>query len=107
MITPFIITEGDINYFMSGKMETIYQADNQYFVFFEGQVRELQVERSKGFITSVSWAFMGSRHKTRRRQVTGIPPMPVTSGLATPVTALNAQATTASPTQVETAQIES
>ena len=41
-MTPFIITEeGDIDYFMGGKMETVYQADDQYFEFFKEQVREL------------------------------------------------------------------
>ena len=46
-MTPFGITEeGDINNFTGGKMETIYQADNQFFEFIEGQVKELHVERS-------------------------------------------------------------
>ena len=96
-----------MNYFTSGKMETVYQADNQCFEFFKGQVRELQVDKSQGFITSVFQALKVIRHKTRRRQVTGTPLMPVTSGSATPVTMPDAQATTASLTQVETAQIES
>ena len=100
-MTPFIITEeGDIDHFKDGKMETVYQVDNQSLEFFEGQVRELQVEKNQGFITSDLWALMGSRHKTRRRQVTGIQPMPVTSGSATPVTTLDSQATTTSPTQL-------
>ena len=88
-------------------METVYQVDDQCFEFFEGQVREWQVERNQGFITSVFQTLIGSRHKTRRRQVTGIPPTPVTSGSATPVTAPDAQATMVLPTQVETAQIKS
>ena len=59
-MTPFIITEeGDIVYFTDGKMETVYQADDKYFEFFEGQVSELQEERSQGIITSVIWALMG------------------------------------------------
>ena len=36
------------------------------------------MERRQGFITSVYRSLMGSRHKTRRRQVTSIPPTPVT-----------------------------
>ena len=50
---------------------------------------------------------MGSRHKTRRRQVTSIPPMPVTLGSATPVTVLDIQFTMTLQTQVETIQTES
>ena len=46
-MTPFIITEeGDIDNFTGGKMEAVYQADDQFFEFFEWQVKELQVERS-------------------------------------------------------------
>ena len=58
---------GDIDYFMGGRMESVYQVDDQYFEFFEGKVSELQVERNQGIITSVFWALMGSRCKTRRR----------------------------------------
>ena len=88
-------------------METVYQVGGQCFEFFEGQVRELQVEKSQGFITSIFWALTGSRHETRRRQVRGIPPTPVTSGSATPLTTLDTQATTALLTQAETAQNKS
>ena len=53
-ITPFIITEeGDIDSFTGGKMEAIYQANDQFFEFFKGQVKELQAERSQSIITSV------------------------------------------------------
>ena len=41
------------------------------------------MERSQGFVTSVFRALIGSRCKTRRKQVTGIPPTPVTIGLHT------------------------
>ena len=34
-------------------MDAIYQTDDQYFGFFEGQDRELQVKKSQGIITSV------------------------------------------------------
>ena len=96
---PFVITEeGDIDDFAGGKMEAVYQADDQ---FFEGQVKELHVEWSQRIIMSVFRALTGSRHKTRRRQMTGIPPMPVMAGSTTPTTKANAQVSAA---QVETAQ---
>ena len=44
------------------------------------------MERSQGFITNVNRALTGSRCKTRRRQVTGIPPTPVTMELHLPAT---------------------
>ena len=51
---PFIITkDGDIDKFKGGKMDSIYQADDQYFNFFEEQVKELQAEKSQGIITSI------------------------------------------------------
>ena len=65
------------------------------------------MERSQGLITIVFWALTGSRVKNGRRQVTDIPPMPVTSDSAAPVTTTDAHATTASLTQVGTAQIKS
>ena len=53
-MTPFAITEeGDVDNFTGGKMETVYQADKQYFKFLEGQLKELQAERSQSIITSV------------------------------------------------------
>ena len=106
-MTPFVITEdGDINYLASNKMETIYQADNQYFKFLENQVRELHVERSHGIFASVSWALTGSRHKTRRRWVTGIQPTPVTVGSATSTTIPDASVTTTPPAQVNIVPVE-
>ena len=45
---------------------------------------------------------MGSRHKTRSRQVTGILPTPVMASLITPTTAADAQTTAAPPAQAET-----
>ena len=72
---PFVITEeGDINNFTGGKMETIFQADDQFFKFFEEQVKELQVERSQSIIKSIFRALMGRRWKTKSRQVTRKPP---------------------------------
>ena len=35
-LTPFVITEGDINNFPGDKMEAAYQSDNQFFEFFKG-----------------------------------------------------------------------
>ena len=53
-MTHFIITEdGDIDNFVGGKVNTIYQADDQYFNFFKEQAKELQVEKSQSIITSV------------------------------------------------------
>ena len=80
-MTPFvIIEEGVINNFTGGKMETVHQVHNQFLEFFEGQVKELQVERSQSIITSVLHALVG-----------------------TPTTAADAQAMAAPPTQIETA----
>ena len=81
-------------------MDAIYQADNQYFDFLEEQIKELQAKKSQGIITSVFWTLTGSRHKSRRRQVTGIPPTAVAIGTATQVTATDAQATPALPVPV-------
>ena len=46
---------------------------------------------------------MGSRHKTRRRQVISIPPLPVTIESATPATTADAQTSTTLSVQVEIA----
>ena len=80
------------------EMDAIYQADDRYFDFFEEKVRKLQVKKSQGIITSVFQALTGSRCKTRRKQVT-IPPTPLIMGIATPVTAIDAQATPTLPYQ--------
>ena len=101
-MTPFIITEdGNIDKFKGGKIDAIYQADDQYLNIFEELVRELKAEKSQGIITGVFWALTGGRCKTRRRQVTGIPPTPVTMGTATPVTATDVQATPTLPMPVK------
>ena len=42
------------------------------------------MERNQGLITSMFTAMTGSRCKTRRKQVTGIPPTLVTIGTHTP-----------------------
>ena len=67
-LTAFVIMEGsDINYVGGGKMEMVYQADDQYFEFLNQKVKELHMERSQGLITSVFRALTGRRHKTRRK----------------------------------------
>ena len=67
-VTAFVITEdGGIDYIGDGKMEMVYQADDQYSNFLNQQVNELHMERSQGFITSVFRALTGSRCKTRRK----------------------------------------
>ena len=86
-LTPFFITkDGDINYVGGSKMEMVYQADDKYFEFLDQQVKEIHIERSQGFITHVYRALMGSRSKTRRKQVTGILPTPVTMESCSPTT---------------------
>ena len=85
-MTLFIITKnGDIDYFTGGQMDVIYQADDEYFNFFEEQFRELQAKKSQSIITRVFRAPTGTRCKTRWRQITGIATMLVTMGLATPL----------------------
>ena len=53
--------------------------------------RNSHMERSQGFVTSMFRALTGSRCKTRRQQVTWIPPRPVTIGSHTPATLSDAQ----------------
>ena len=102
-LIPFIITaEGDIDNFAGGKMEVIYQGDDQYFAFLEEQANEVNAEKNQSIITSVFQAFIDSRVKMRRRQVTGLPPMPVTVDTATSVTATDTQPTAMLPLLVNT-----
>ena len=78
-LTPFVILkDGNINYVGGGRMEMVYWTDDEYFEFLNQQVKELHMESSQGLITSMFRALTGSRCKTRRRQVTGIPPTLVT-----------------------------
>ena len=44
---------------------------------FSEQVRELKEEKNQSILVSVFRALTGSRHRTRRRQMTGIPLTPV------------------------------
>ena len=92
-ITLFIITaEGDIDHFTWSKMENIYQADERYFNSLEGEVRELKEEKNQSILVSAFRALTGSRCRTRRRHVTGIPPTLVTLE-STPVSHLKVGAT--------------
>ena len=90
---PFVISgEGDINHSTRVKMENIYQADEQYFNFLEGQLRELKAEKNLNILACVFRTITGSRHRTRRMQVTGIL-----------LTSVNLESTTASDPDVGTA----
>ena len=104
-LTAFVITEdSDIDCMGGGKMEMVYHANNQYFEFLNQQVKELHMEKSQGFIKSIFRAITGSQCKIRRKQVKGIPPMPVTTGshtLATSATALTRETLSQDVTQVE------
>ena len=40
-------------------MEMVYWADDEYFEFLDQQVKELHMERSQGFITSMFRALNG------------------------------------------------
>ena len=86
-LTPFVIMEdGDIDYVGGGKIEMVYQADDKYLKFLDQQIKELHMEKRQGFITSMFRVLTGSRHKTKRKKVTGIPPTLVTIGSHTPAT---------------------
>ena len=86
-LTAFVITEdSDIDFVGGSKMEMVYHSYNQYFEILNQQVKELHMERNQGLIKSVFRALTGSRHKTRRKQVTGILLTPVTIGSHTPAT---------------------
>ena len=104
-LTPFIIPEdGDIDHVGGDKMKMVYKADDKYFKFLNQQVKELHMERSQRFITSMFRALTGSRHKIRRKQVTGIPPTLVTIGshtLTTPVDAPTSKTLAEDVTQAE------
>ena len=92
-LTASVITEdNDIDYIGEGKMEMVYQPDDWYFKFLDQQVKELHMERNQEFIMSVHRAPRDSRCKTRRKQVTGILPMPVTIGSHTPVASIDTPA---------------
>ena len=87
-----IMEDSDIDYIEGGKMEMVYQADIWYFEFLDQKVKELHIERSQGFIASIVRALTGSRCKTRRKQVTGMLPMPLTIRSDTPAFSVDAPA---------------
>ena len=106
-MTPFIIMEeGTSTTLQVVRWKPPARWMNSTLEYFEGQVRELQAERSQGIITSVFGALMGSRHKTRRRQVTSIPSTPVTAGSATTTTVPDMPVTSTPPTQVNIVLVE-
>ena len=61
-LTAFVIMEdGDPDYVGGGKMEMVYQANDQYIKFLNQQEKVLHMESSQGFITSIFQALAGSR----------------------------------------------
>ena len=81
----FIITkDGDISKFSGEEMDVIYQVADEDFNFLKAQLRELDAERNQSILTSLFRTITDTRHETRRRQVTGIPPTPITLGVASP-----------------------
>ena len=68
----------DIDKFSGEEIDLIYQTADEDFNCFAAQVREVDAERNQSTITSIFRTITGTRHKTRRRQVTGIPPRPTT-----------------------------
>ena len=81
-LTPFVIMkDSDIEYMGGGLL-------CWWWVFWVPQSAGQGTSHGKGqgLITSVYRALTGSRHKTRRRQVTRIPSTPVTTELCTPTT---------------------
>ena len=79
-----IIKDGDISKFSGEEMDVIYQAADEDFNVFEAQVRELDAEINQSILTGFFRTTTGIRCMTRRRQVTGIPPMPLPPGVASP-----------------------
>ena len=57
-----------------------YQTADKDFNFLEAQVREIDTERNQSVLTSIFRTLTGTRHRTRRRQVTSIPPTPIILG---------------------------
>ena len=103
--TPYIVTEeGDINHFAGGKMENIYHGDDKYSNFLEEQVNKLKAEKSQHFLGNMFRALTGSRWRIKHRQLTGIPPMPITLELI-PVTDMEVIPATTPPAPSETEQI--
>ena len=99
----FIITEDeDIDKIPGEEMGVIYEPSGEGFNFFKAQVRELNAERNQSILTSIFRTITGTRHKTRRRQVTGIPTMPITLGVASPTVMPSAATTMGMPVTTTT-----
>ena len=65
-------------------MDVIYQAADENLNFFEADVRDLDAERNQSILTNIFRTITDTRCKTRRRQVSGIPPMPIILGEPSP-----------------------
>ena len=87
-------------------MKDIYQADNRYFDFLKGHLRELKEEGNQNILVSMFRALTGIRHRAKRRQVTGIPLTLVTSE-STPPPHPNVEAASMQPTPGKMEQDES
>ena len=99
----FIITEdGDTDRFSGEGMGVIHQATDKDFNFLEAQVRELDAERNQSVLISIFISLTGTRHKTRRRQVTSIPPTLITPGATGPTVIPSAAATLGMPETIVT-----
>ena len=59
-------------------MGVISQTTDGDFNFLEAEVRELDAERNQNVLTSIFRILTDTRCMTRKRQVTSIPPMPIT-----------------------------
>ena len=70
--------------------------------FFEIQVKELEAERNQSKITIIFRPLTGTRHKTRRRKVTSIPPTPIHPGAANPTIIPSVAATSVTPVTILT-----
>ena len=80
LLTPFVMTEEtDMDHFAGDKLDNIFHADERYFNFLEDQAKELKAEKNQSILASMFRALTGSRHRTKRKQVTGILSMPLTS----------------------------
>ena len=94
----FIITkDGDIDKFSGEEMDVIYQASDKDFNFLETQIRELYAERNQSILTSIFRTITGTRYKTGKRQVAGIPPVAITPSVTSPTIVPTAATTPGTP----------
>ena len=52
-------------------MENIFHADEQYFNFLKGQVRQVKAEKNQSILASVLRALTGSRQKVQDEKKVG------------------------------------